>query len=160
MADIDLDPVLVDRETYTTAAIAPDTDNTNHEFDGTPFAGIFDGNGHVINNLTIVGNDYLGLFGRIEEVDAEVKNFGMVGVNITVYNYSNFSAVCVDKMKAISVTVMLPVRLPAGMALIISAVCVDLIVATFATAMQSSLLVERRILVFRRSVRTKYRQHQ
>ena len=41
--------------TYTTAVIAPDTDNENDNwyFDSTPFTGVFAGNGHVINNLTI-----------------------------------------------------------------------------------------------------------
>jgi len=55
--------------TYTTAVIAPDTDNSNNEFDGIAFAGVFEGNGHTITGLTIddggTRNDYLGLFGFI-----------------------------------------------------------------------------------------------
>ena len=79
------DPNLADR-TYTTAVIAPDTPDTDRYFNGVPFEGIFDGDGHVINNLTIdtggAGNDYLGLFGRIESSSAEVKNLVMEGINI------------------------------------------------------------------------------
>jgi hypothetical protein len=66
--------------TYTTAVIAPDTDNSNeYIFDGTAFTGVFDGNDHKVINLTIDGgtNDYLGLFGYI--IDGEVKNLGLEG---------------------------------------------------------------------------------
>jgi hypothetical protein len=65
--------------TYTTAVIAPDGNNTNWEFDGTAFTGVFDGNDHKITNLTIddvgAGNDYLGLFGLIDA--GEVKNLAL-----------------------------------------------------------------------------------
>ena len=43
------DPSLTGR-TYTTAVIAPDTDNTNSDFEGIPFRGIFDGNNYIIEN--------------------------------------------------------------------------------------------------------------
>ena len=43
--------------TYTTAVIAPDTDNSNNDFDGTTFVGVFDGNDHIIINLTINGEE-------------------------------------------------------------------------------------------------------
>ena len=49
---LETDPNLVGL-TYTTAVIAPDTDNTNSSFDGIAFTGVFDGNGHKISNLTI-----------------------------------------------------------------------------------------------------------
>ena len=62
--------------------IAPDTDNTNWQFRGTPFTGVFDGNGHTISHLTITGASYLGLFGKLLS-GAEVKNLGLVDVNIT-----------------------------------------------------------------------------
>ena len=66
--------------TYTTAVIAPDINNANYDFDGTPFTGIFDGNDHKIIDLTINGgsNKYLGLFGYIG-YDSEVKNLGIEG---------------------------------------------------------------------------------
>jgi len=45
------------------------------------FKGIFDGNGHTISHLTIKGQSWLGLFGRLE-AGAEVRNLGVVDVNI------------------------------------------------------------------------------
>jgi hypothetical protein len=77
-ADIDLAG-----ETFNTAVIAPDTDNTEwNYFQGTPFTGIFDGNGKKISNLTItgLGHDYLGLFGQVE-TNGQIKN---LGVNVTL----------------------------------------------------------------------------
>ena len=81
-ADIDLAV-----HTFTTAVIAPDTDNTNSCFDGARFIGVFDGNGHTISNLTIntggIGNNYLGLFGfvgsggKIENL--QLENFSITG---------------------------------------------------------------------------------
>jgi len=65
MADIDLAGL-----TFTTAIIAPDTDNSSWGFQGTPFTGVFDGNDYKITNLTIntngVADDYIGLFGMID----------------------------------------------------------------------------------------------
>ena len=65
--------------TYYTAIIAPDVDNSNWDFDGTLFTGVFDGNDHKIIGLTIddawPGNDYLGLFGCIN--GCEVRNLGL-----------------------------------------------------------------------------------
>jgi len=75
--------------TYSTAVIAPDTDNANYWFDGTPFNGVFDGNDRKIINLTIddggAGNCFLGLFGYIGYIgeDGEVKNLGLEGVSIS-----------------------------------------------------------------------------
>jgi hypothetical protein len=56
--------------TYSKALIAPDVDDTRGGgFQGTPFSGTFNGQGHVIRNLTIrpagVAHDYVGLFGMI-----------------------------------------------------------------------------------------------
>jgi len=84
------DPNLAGR-IYATAVIAPDT-STNYDFQGTLFAGVFDGNSHVIRNLTIdtagAGNDFLGLFGKIEGSGAEIRNLGLENVNITGGNDS------------------------------------------------------------------------
>jgi len=77
-ADIDLtgytsSPVYM----FSTAVIAPDTYSLDWYFQGTPFSGVFDGNGHRITNLIIEsidgGYDYLGLFGSID-VNGVVKN--------------------------------------------------------------------------------------
>ena len=54
-ADIDLDPNLPARKIFDRAVIAPSW--------AAPFTGVFDGNGHVVLNLTIAGEDYIGLFG-------------------------------------------------------------------------------------------------
>jgi len=79
-ADIDLSG-----HTFTTALIASGRESSWYDFEGTPFTGVFDGNGHIISNLTIdtkgAGNDYLGLFGKISET-SQVKNLGIEDVSI------------------------------------------------------------------------------
>jgi hypothetical protein len=84
--DIDLDPNLPDRTVFDRAVIAPDTDNSQGDFQGSVFSGIFDGNGHIISNLTIdtagVAKDYLALFGEIRGENAEVKNISVVNHKI------------------------------------------------------------------------------
>ena len=85
--DIDLEGI-----DYTTAPIAPDTDNSNSGFQGTLFSGIFDGNGHTISNLAIDTtwdeNDYLGLFGQIAQT-GQVKNLDLEDVDISGRNNSD-----------------------------------------------------------------------
>jgi hypothetical protein len=70
--------------TYTTAVIAPDVSSSKY-YQGTKYTGIFDGNDHKILNLTIddggAGNDYLGLFGCIDE--GEVRNLDLEGGSIS-----------------------------------------------------------------------------
>lgn len=61
---------------YTKAVIASDIDDLNFIFDGTAFAGSFNGEGHVISNLAINGMIYCGLFGKIRD-NAEIKNLGV-----------------------------------------------------------------------------------
>jgi hypothetical protein len=65
--------------------IAPDTSSSGG-YQGTAFTGSFDGNGHVISNLTIdtagAGSEYLGLFGQLN-ASAEVTKLGLDTVNIT-----------------------------------------------------------------------------
>ncbi|MCK5271190.1 MAG: PASTA domain-containing protein [Sedimentisphaerales bacterium] len=84
--NLDLNPNLVGRQIYTTAIIAPNTSSSSI-YQGTPFTGVFDGDGHVIRNLTIDAtgdpNDYLGLFGKIDDPNTEVKNLGIENINIT-----------------------------------------------------------------------------
>ncbi len=92
MCDIDLSG-----RTYTTAVIAPDMVHTSYsDFDGTVFSGIFDGNGHKISNLTIdatdMGNDYLGLFGKISGSEAAVKNLTLENITIVGGTYSSYVA--------------------------------------------------------------------
>ena len=77
---------------FTTAVIAPDTENTNSSFQGIPFTGVFDGGDHKIIHLTIdtveASNDYLGLFGKISGEQAEVKNLGLENVSVIGGNAS------------------------------------------------------------------------
>ena len=80
-ADIDLDPNLPGRRVFDRAVIAPDTDDTEDSFQGTGFEGVFDGNGHSISNLTIVGGSFLGLFGRTDYVTM-ISNLGMEAVDV------------------------------------------------------------------------------
>ena len=82
-ADIDLDPNLPGRKVFDKAVIASASALDVFPWvEGTAFTGVFDGNGHTISHLTIVGKDYLGLFGYLES-GAEVKNLGVVDVNVT-----------------------------------------------------------------------------
>ncbi|MHC4154875.1 MAG: GLUG motif-containing protein [Planctomycetota bacterium] len=72
--------------TYTTALIAPDTNSSITGFQGTAFTGVFDGNNLTISKLTVdtmgAANDYLGLFGRIEQ-PGRVNNLTVEGLNIS-----------------------------------------------------------------------------
>jgi len=84
-ADIDLDPNLPGRKVFDKAVIAPDVNDTNGGFDGTPFTGVFDGNDHAISHVTIDGKYLLGLFGRLGQLNGprgEVKKLGLVDVTI------------------------------------------------------------------------------
>ena len=83
--DLDLDPALEGRQTYTQAPIAGDT-NADSTFDGTPYSGIFDGNGHVISNLTVNGVYYCGLFGKTES-DCQIINLGVIDSDIIGTGY-------------------------------------------------------------------------
>jgi hypothetical protein len=69
-------------QTFTQAPIAPNT-STSSGFQGTPFTGVFDGDGHVISNLTIAASTkrYIGLVGRVGN-SGQIKNLGIVNANI------------------------------------------------------------------------------
>jgi hypothetical protein len=90
-ADIDLDPNLPGRKVFDKAVIAPDADPNGpwSEFQGTPFSGVFDGNGHTISHLTAypatewrfpVGSP-VAMFGCVA-AEAEVRNLGVVDVKL------------------------------------------------------------------------------
>jgi hypothetical protein len=86
MADINMTGT-----TYTQAIIAPDTDNASSGFQGTVFTGSFNGNGHIISNLTISdseGRDFLGLFGEIG-IAAQILNLGVENVSINLSGSNN-----------------------------------------------------------------------
>ncbi|MBN1788615.1 MAG: hypothetical protein JW806_09520 [Sedimentisphaerales bacterium] len=91
---------------FTSAVIAPDTDNVQNYFQGTVFDGVFDGDGFVISSLTINGNDnrYIGLFGYtganclIKNVvieDAEMSG-GLHMGGLTGYNNGDIINCCIE----------------------------------------------------------------
>jgi len=87
MADIDLSNYDGKRGRPSFNIIGSDTGKPYWQFNGTPFTGVFDGNGHTISHLTIMGEGYHGLFGKLES-EAEVKDLGVIDVDITgSYNY-------------------------------------------------------------------------
>ncbi len=73
-------------EIFSTAVIAPDTDVTDG-FQGTPFTGVFDGSGHIIDHLTIVASgSFIGLFGEIRS-GGQIKNLNLNNVDIQSGGY-------------------------------------------------------------------------
>jgi hypothetical protein len=56
-------------------------------FVGTPFTGVFDGNGHAISNFTYQYNgvEFVGLFGCVDGESAQIKNLGLRDVDINAY---------------------------------------------------------------------------
>lgn len=79
-SDIDLHPNQPSG-VFDRAIIAPDIDDTTSGFQGIPFTGSFEGNGHFISNLTIQGQSYLGLFGYLDS-GASVTNLGLDTVSV------------------------------------------------------------------------------
>ncbi|MBL7186998.1 MAG: M28 family peptidase [Phycisphaerae bacterium] len=85
-ADIDLDPNLPGRKVFDRAVIAPETNDARDPwgpavFDGRPFTGVCDGNGHTISHLAISGGGYLGLFGQLGS-GAKISNLGLEAVDV------------------------------------------------------------------------------
>jgi hypothetical protein len=79
--DIDLDPTFPGRRVFDRAVIAPDTNDTENHFQGTPFTGVFNGNGHTISHLTIEGSEFVGLFGQTG-FGARISNLGLEAVDV------------------------------------------------------------------------------
>ena len=78
--DIDLDPNLPGRKIFDRAVIAP-VSISSSQYDGSPFLGYFNGQGHVVHHMKILGQDGLGLFGALES-GAIVLNLGLEEVDI------------------------------------------------------------------------------
>ncbi len=82
MDDIDLSDYSYDR-----AVIAPDTNDVNDGFQGIPFTGVLDGNGHTISHLTVQGQSHLGLFGKLDST-AMISDLGLEAVDVNgIGNY-------------------------------------------------------------------------
>ena len=76
---------------FSHALIAGDSDS-GFFFDGVPFTGCFDGNNHIISNLTVNSIKYCGLFGYIES-GGSVKDLGVENVDIAGSQW-NIGALC------------------------------------------------------------------
>ncbi len=74
MADIDL------------ARYAGEQFNIIGNYWQSPFMGIFDGNGHTIANFsyTCMNRDYVGLFGYVDDPNAEIKNLTLIRTSINI----------------------------------------------------------------------------
>jgi hypothetical protein len=74
-ADVDLDPDLPGGRVFGDALIAPDNSGGVSGHSGSPFRGVFDGGGHVIANLHIMGKyGYdAGLFGMLDGLVKDVN---------------------------------------------------------------------------------------
>ncbi len=53
-------------------------------FVGTPFTGVFDGNGHTISNFTYEysGDEFVGLLGCVDGENAQIKNLRLIDPNV------------------------------------------------------------------------------
>jgi len=60
-----------------------------------PFTGVFDGAGHTISNFTYQSGSaaYIGLFGYIDDANAEVKNLGLIEPDINIVTGSCIGAI-------------------------------------------------------------------
>ncbi len=67
---------------FDQSVIAPDEDDVSTGFQGTSFSGFFDGQSHIISNLTIKGAYYLGLFGHIAS-GASISNLRLESIDVS-----------------------------------------------------------------------------
>jgi len=103
MTDVDLSG-----RTYTTAVIAPGTNETiGSIITGIPFSGFFDGNGYSIINLSIVNatdNITVGLFGLVEGDDPlaaiSIKNLYLHSAEIHCESSNNVGSIAGRIFKA------------------------------------------------------------
>ena len=75
-------------DVYTSAIIAADK-STSDGFQGVEFSGIFNGNNHVISNMKINGERWVGLFGKTLDFDTQIINLGLENVTINATEYSS-----------------------------------------------------------------------
>ena len=77
----------IDFEGINLTPVAPDTVAVNYTFDGTPFTGVFDGNGYVLSNAVIdlPSIDYVGLFGYLDSA-SQVRNLSVEHISVTGRN--------------------------------------------------------------------------
>ena len=70
---------------------------------GAPFDGVFDGDGHTISNFSYDSNglSYIGLFGYVNDANAEIRNLGLVEPNV---DGSRFTGSLVGRLQNGSIT--------------------------------------------------------
>ncbi len=78
--------------TYQTALVAADANSAEESFQGAPFTGFFDGNGHIIRNLNMTDCSYMGLFGMVSP-QATIIDLGVLDANITGPDTSQYVGV-------------------------------------------------------------------
>jgi hypothetical protein len=88
MADIDLSAFDGQEGRPAFHIIAPDADPVKSGFQGVPFSGIFDGNGHTILGFvhSSENRQYVGLFGYVAGPGAEIRNLGLIDMTVEVRN--------------------------------------------------------------------------
>ena len=106
--DIVFDPGDNPAHQFTTAVIAPDTDNASDGFQGSSFTGCLDGDGYQIKNLAIEAvssnQGYLGLFGEIGK-GGTVKNLTLNTVSIK-FGRRFIGGLCGDNSEGVIQNVM------------------------------------------------------
>jgi len=67
--------------------VAPDF-SANNGFQGAPFDGVFEGNGHILGNaaINLPDNDYVGLFGYLG-ANGKIRNLGVENIAVNGRQY-------------------------------------------------------------------------
>jgi hypothetical protein len=86
-SDYDKQFVLLNDIDFAGADLSPvgmDTNPDSEWFEGSPFSGMVDGQGHILRNAVIVRPDwdYVGLFGCLS-FGAQIRNLGVEGIAVT-----------------------------------------------------------------------------
>ena len=81
MADIDLSGFDGKDSRPVFKMIAPDTDPSESGYQGNPFSGVFDGDGHTISHLTVKEGVYVGLFCHVAP-EAQIRDIGLIDLVI------------------------------------------------------------------------------
>ncbi|MBN2594931.1 MAG: hypothetical protein JXA81_15600 [Sedimentisphaerales bacterium] len=104
-SDIDLYPNLPSRKIFSRAVISPDVNAVESNFQGTPFTGVFNGNGHTISYLTIQSGTahFLGLFGKIDE-GGRIHNLRIENASIRAGDGSQYIGVLAGYVERCSIT--------------------------------------------------------
>ena len=66
------------------------------------FTGVFDGNGHTISNFTYTttDNDYIGLFGYVDDANVLIKDLTLVTPDVNAAGYSDYVGCLVGRLQS------------------------------------------------------------